>query len=303
MRMRPITALVAALALLAAVPVATRAQDPTPTPTPTASQSQQDDGSSAEAPEGASAEVIAIYDDYSDDGKIEVCDHERTDLQDALDGIEADVDRDFPDFREAIRAGIQRHDGGRCDDGTATATATPDDGSTTADPTPAPTTESGELPPFDDGTTDDGSGALPPVDDGTLPPEDGTLPPESGAVPPPAATPAPVAPVRPPPARPRGHAGGRHPLGHRPAADPGHPDRRRAARRRGARRSRAIGARRSPRWQARLERGRLPRARDVGGLLGLAAARPLTGPAAAPPSKAVIAQMRAVFPIGADLCR
>ncbi len=196
MRMRPITALVAALALLAAVPVATRAQDPTPTPTPTASQSQQDDGSSAEAPEGASAEVIAIYDDYSDDGKIEVCDHERTDLQDALDGIEADVDRDFPDFREAIRAGIQRHDGGRCDDGTATATATPDDGSTTVDPTPAPSTESGELPPFDDGTTDDGSGAVPPVDDGTLPPEDGTLPLESGAaVPPPAATPAPVAPV------------------------------------------------------------------------------------------------------------
>jgi hypothetical protein len=196
MRTRPITALVAALALLAAVPVATRAQDPTPTPTPTASQSQQDDGSSAEAPEGASAEVIAIYDDYRDDGLIEVCDHQRTDLRDALDTIEDDVDRDFPDFREAVRAGIQRHDRGRCDDGTATATATPDDGSTTADPTPTASAESGELPPLDDGTTDDDAGGLPPLDDGTLPPEDGTLPLESGAaVPPPAATPAPVAPV------------------------------------------------------------------------------------------------------------
>ncbi len=194
MRMRPITALLAALALLAAVPVATRAQDPTPTPTPTASQSQQDDGSSAEAPEGASAEVIAIYDDYSDNGKIELCDHERADLQEALDGIEADVDRDFPDFREAVRAGIQRHDRGRCDDddGTATATATPDDGSTTVDPTPSATTESGELPPLDDGGTDDG-GAVPPVEDGTLPPEDGTLPPEDGvATPPPVTAPAPL---------------------------------------------------------------------------------------------------------------
>ena len=96
---------------------------------------QQDDGA-AEAPDDASKEVKAIYTDYSRDGKIDVCDHARDDLQEALDSIEADFDRDFPDFREALEAGIQRHDDNRCEDdaeATPTATATPDD-STTTDP-------------------------------------------------------------------------------------------------------------------------------------------------------------------------
>jgi hypothetical protein len=192
---RPITALLAALALLAVIPAASVGQTPTPTPTPTATAAQ-DDGAAAEAPEDASKEVKAIYTDYSRDGVIDVCDHLRDDLQQTLDTIEADFDRDFPDFREAIEAGIRRHDGNRCADdeatptptASATATATPDDFS----PDPTPTPDSGALPDPDDSSSDDGSGAIPP-EDGTLPPDDGALPealPEAGTAQPPAAVPA-----------------------------------------------------------------------------------------------------------------
>jgi hypothetical protein len=195
MSTRPITALLAALALLAVTPAALYAQ--TPTPTPTATASQQDDGA-AKAPADASKEVKAIYTDYRRDGRIEACDHTPAALQDALDTIEPDFDRDFPDFREALEAGIRTHDRNRCDeedaDPTPPATATPDDSTPTQ---PAPTPDDGTLPEDDSGGTDDG-GALPP-EDGTLPPddggalpEDGTLP-EQGAIPPPAApTPTPV---------------------------------------------------------------------------------------------------------------
>ena len=201
MSTRPITALLAALALLAVTPAATFAQ--TPTPTPTASTSQ-DDGE-AEPPADASKEVKAIYTDYSRDGVIDFCDHERSDLQAALDTIEADFDRDFPDFREALEAGLRDDDCEAEATPTPTATATPDDFST--DPTPTPDT--GTLPdPEPDSGTDDGSGAIPP-DDGALPPDDGTLPdagalPEAGTEQPPAAVPtaAPPAPATTPAASP-----------------------------------------------------------------------------------------------------
>ena len=75
MSKRPITALLAALALLAVTPAALYAQ--TPTPTPTATASQQDDEGAAEAPDDASKEVKAIYTDYRRDGRIDECDHAR----------------------------------------------------------------------------------------------------------------------------------------------------------------------------------------------------------------------------------
>ena len=74
------------------------AQSPTPTAT-----AAQDDGTAADPPADASKEVKAVYTDYSRDGVIDVCDHTRAVLQATLDGIEADFDRDFPDFREASR--------------------------------------------------------------------------------------------------------------------------------------------------------------------------------------------------------
>src|SRR3954452_25104232 len=143
MRKRPITAVLAALALLAVVCTASFAQSPTPTAT-----AAQDDGTAADPPADASKEVKAVYTDYSRDGVIDVCDHARAVLQETLDGIEAAFDRDFPDFREAVKAGIQRHDKGRCDDATATPTAT---ATATATASPEATStaspESWALPP------------------------------------------------------------------------------------------------------------------------------------------------------------
>jgi hypothetical protein len=192
MRMRPITALVAALALLAVTSTASFAQSPTPTPTasPTPSATTaQDDGTAADPPADASKEVKAVYTDYSRDGVIDVCDHTRDVLQETLDGIEAAFDRDFPDFREAVKAGIQRHDKGRCADATATPTATPT-ATASPDATETATPDDGTLPP----ATDDGGGSLPPPTDdsqGSTPPEDGSLPPTADASP----TPAPPVPA------------------------------------------------------------------------------------------------------------
>lgn len=183
MPLRLITVLVAALALF---PAAALAQEPTATPGP---------------PDSASDAVKLIYEDYRRDGKIDVCEHERADLEDALDTIEPDFDTDYPDFREAAEAGVQRHDNGRCDDADATPTAT---ATATATPTPTATADDGTLPPpEDDGGTDDG--AVPPPDDGTGTPEDGTLAPEATpTVDPgvPTVTPAPEAQTAPPAATP-----------------------------------------------------------------------------------------------------
>src|SRR5262249_54469270 len=143
---RLITALVAALALVVAAPAS--AQTPTPTPTATSRPGS--------APANASQAVKRIYNDYTSDGKIDVCEHARKDLQEALDTIEVEFDTDYPDFREALEAGIQRHDKGRCPDATPTATPT---ASATDTATPSATADSGTLPPPDDsggGKTDDG---------------------------------------------------------------------------------------------------------------------------------------------------
>jgi hypothetical protein len=194
MRTRPITALLAALALLIVMPAGSFAQSPTPT----ASASQQDDGGAADPPADASKEVKAVYTDYSRDGVIDVCKHTRAVLQETLDGIEPAFDRDFPDFREAVRAGIQRHDRGRCSEETPTPTAT---ATATATASPEATAssdpESGALPPTDDSSGGDDGAVSPPATD--VAPESGALP-EQGAAPvtptlvptvAPAATPAP----------------------------------------------------------------------------------------------------------------
>src|SRR4051794_31676616 len=140
MRMRPITALVAALALLAAVPPVVRAQDPTPSPTATAGQS----ASSADAPKDASKEVKRIYDDYRRDGRIEACDHTRANLQAALDTIQPAFDSDYPDFRVGLEAAITEHAKGRCPaDAGASPTATP---AASASPAPTATAQAGSGP-------------------------------------------------------------------------------------------------------------------------------------------------------------
>jgi hypothetical protein len=160
--------MLAALALLAAAPAASRAQDP---------------------PENATREVEQIYGDYSDDGVVDPCKHELEDLQEALDTIEPEMDQDHPDFRAALEAGINDHFTDSCSDAGSEPTATATPGATSA---PSATADSGELPPTDDGGAGD-TGAIPP-EDGTLPPEDPGALPEAGATAaPPAATAAPPA--------------------------------------------------------------------------------------------------------------
>jgi hypothetical protein len=176
MRTRPITVLAVALALLAVTPAA-RAQDKWP------------------------ADVQKVYNDYRMDGVIAVCDHTQKTLEDTRDTIKADFDRDYPDFREAVTAGIARHKSGSCggdssssgtDNGTAGAGTSP---TGTATPAATATPDAATATP-DTGTE---SGTLPEATP-TVPPED-AIPPQTGAatpvptVPPaaPAATPTPAA--------------------------------------------------------------------------------------------------------------
>jgi hypothetical protein len=173
MRTRPITVFAVALSLLAVAPVA-RAQDKFP------------------------ADVQKVYNDYRSDGVIDVCDHTQATLESTRDTIKADFDRDYPDFREAVEAGIDKHKSGGCggdssssdDSGSGTAppaaTSTPDTGTSSgalpdASPTPDTGTESGTLPNAS------------PTPEATVPPEDATPVP---TVPPaaPAATPTPAEP-------------------------------------------------------------------------------------------------------------
>jgi hypothetical protein len=186
MRTRPITVFAVALALLAAVVPAARAQDKWP------------------------ADVQKVYDDYSADGVIDVCDHTQSTLEGTRDTIKPEYDRDYPDFREAVEAGIDKHKDGGCggdssssDDGTSggvppAATSTPDTGTSSgtlpdATPTPDTGTESGTLPE-----------ATP-----TVPPED-AIPPQNGAVTPVPTVPPAAPAATPPPAEPKVvHAGHR----------------------------------------------------------------------------------------------
>jgi len=166
MPLRLFTVLVAALALL---PAAARAQEPTSTPGP---------------PNSASDAVKLIYEDYRrDGGQIDLCAHDRADLEDAMDTIKPAFDRDFPDFREALEIGIQRHDDGRCDED--------EEAEPTATAEPTSTAESGELPLPQDESTDD-TGVLPLPEDGSLPDDQGGAPEEQFGDVTPAPTPAPT---------------------------------------------------------------------------------------------------------------
>ena len=115
----------------------------------------------------------------------------RDDLQDALDTIEPDFDTDYPDFREAVEAGVSATTTAAADDdGDATPTAT---ATATASPT--------ATPPPDDGRSRRPTTTAPPTTvrattAGALPPDDGTLPPEGDGDPSP--TPAPVPTPSPP---------------------------------------------------------------------------------------------------------
>src|SRR3954451_21693938 len=114
MRTRPITVVATALALLATAPVTAGAQDPTSTPTPTPSPTATPTASSADAKTDWPKDVQRVYDDFRRDGVIDACSHTQKPLQHSLDRIEPACDHDYPDFREAVSEGIERHKSGKC---------------------------------------------------------------------------------------------------------------------------------------------------------------------------------------------
>jgi hypothetical protein len=186
MRTRPITVFAVALALLAAVaPPAARAQDKFP------------------------ADVQKVYDDYRSDGVIEVCDHTQATLESTRDTIKPDFDRDYPDFREAVEAGIDKHKDGGCG-GDDSSTSDSSGGGTPPAATSTPGSGTSTVaPPAESATPDAGaeSGTLPQAT-ATVPPED-AIPPQAGATPVPTVPPAAPA-ATPTPAEPKiVHAGHR----------------------------------------------------------------------------------------------
>jgi hypothetical protein len=206
MRMRPITVLATALALWGAGATAARAQDPTATPSaspatsPTPSPSPS--ASSADTKTDWPKDVQRVYDDYRDDSIIDICSHPQKALQDTLDTIEPDYDRDYPDFREALEAGIERYKAGACKDGSSSSSSSSSgaSGASGSSGTTGSTgaagssgssgssgTESGRLPSAQSGSS--GAGAIPPAAAGTSPPA-AAVTPAAGAVAPATAAPA-----------------------------------------------------------------------------------------------------------------
>jgi hypothetical protein len=182
----------------------------TPTPTPTPSPEEQQD-----AKDRKTKSVKRIYRDFERDGRIDDCDHTEAALKKARRSIAADYAEEYPDFRDALTAALQRHRDGKCVEATptpsptASATPAPSTGTTTpppppaatpvpAPPPPASSPDSGSLPGFggDSGSgggssggskkNSGGSGTLNTPGEGDIP--EGALP-----SPTPAATPTPQA--------------------------------------------------------------------------------------------------------------
>ena len=216
-----------ALAVLAALATPSMAQEtPTPTasatPSPTASPTpaptptpEQQERAERDRRDRRAKTVRAIYRDFQRDGRIDDCDHTERTLKRARRSIEDSYAEEYPDFREALTAAIERHESGRCEeqeqqlddrnsDPTATptpaASATPAPSTGTPAPAPAPVTppssspDSGALPDFGSGGsggTGGSSGSGGGIDPLPEPGEDAIPEGTPSATPAPAATPAP----------------------------------------------------------------------------------------------------------------
>jgi hypothetical protein len=209
-------ALVFAPAASAQDPVPTPTASPSPTPTPSATPTPTPTATPSPTPtpeekqdakDRKRKDVRRIYRDFERDGRIDDCDHSEKALKIARRSISDSYAEDFPDFRDALTAAIERHKDGTCVEATPTpsATATPSPstspGSTTPPPssTPAPipppssSPESGTLPDFGAGGTGGsggsggGSGGTP----GTIPAPGEDAIPEGTPSPTPAPAPLP----------------------------------------------------------------------------------------------------------------
>jgi hypothetical protein len=192
-----------ALAVLAA-PAA--AQDPLPTPTPTPSPTpsstptptptptpEEQERAERDARDRKAKGVRSIYRDFERDGRIDDCDHTLRALKRARRSIADSYKEEYPDFRDALTAAIERHNDGDCEeqqaereqqnsDPTPTPTATPapsTPSAPTAPSTPPPTTpttpDSGSLPDFGAGGSGD-SGQVDPLPQDTPAPGEDAIP-------------------------------------------------------------------------------------------------------------------------------
>jgi hypothetical protein len=191
-------------------PSATATPTPSATPTPTATPTPEEQKRAERDKRDRKAKTVRrIYRDFERDGRIDDCDHTVTALKRARRSISDSYAEDYPDFRDALTAAIERHDDGKCveaqpptDAPTPAPTAAPGvTGTTPAAPAPtAPpyvppssSPESGNLPDFGAGGGSGGSGGT-----GGSGAEPGTIPaPGEDAIPEgtpsPSPTPAPAA--------------------------------------------------------------------------------------------------------------
>src|SRR5918998_3105700 len=96
-----------------ATPSPTPSASPTPSPTPTPEEQER-----AERDErDRKAKVVrSIYRDFERDGRIDDCDHTERALKRARRSIEDSYAEEYPDFRDALTAAIERHNSGRCEE-------------------------------------------------------------------------------------------------------------------------------------------------------------------------------------------
>jgi len=124
-----LTGVVAALALAVLAAPAAAQETPTPTPTPTPSPTPSATPTPSPTPtpeEQARAKrderdrkartVRRIYRDFESDGRIDDCDHTERALKRARRSIEDSYKEEYPDFRDALTAAIERHNSGKCEE-------------------------------------------------------------------------------------------------------------------------------------------------------------------------------------------
>src|SRR3712207_2484629 len=85
-----------------APPTPTATATPTPTPTPTPEEQR-------DARDRKRKDVRRIYRDFERDGRIDDCDHTLKALKIARRSISDSYAEDYPDFRDALTAAIERH--------------------------------------------------------------------------------------------------------------------------------------------------------------------------------------------------
>src|SRR5918994_952884 len=170
-------------------PTATATPTPTPTPTP-----EEQERAERDARDRKAKGVRSIYRDFERDGRIDDCDHTLRALKRARRSIKDTYKEEYPDFRDALTAAIERHDDGDCEEQqaerdernsdptpTPTATPAPSTPSTPSAPitpsTPPPTTpDSGSLPDFGAGGSGDSGGDVNPLPEVTPAPGEDAIP-------------------------------------------------------------------------------------------------------------------------------